>query len=411
MQGGTASTWAMYKTSAEKLTNEGKLQHAEDMWLAALAEAERSFSQSDPKLIYTLDSLAEFYFRNCRFREAEPLVRRSLALYERLYGSSHIDVAILAGNLAMIYYRQSKFGQAEPLFQRALELGQNHPQVQGLVASYADLLMKANRQDEADKLRGNAGDALPGRWMKTGKWASVGQETATPSASEEYIKLTTEQWTEFQLQAELQERQGNIRESVQTWQLALTLAETVRKREPRLLAYSLQALGHLSLHQQDYTKAEDFYTRSLQVTKDALGQRHVAVAASLDNLARMYYLKCSYAQAEDFARRAADMYVSLLGHEAVEVSWCYNNLATLLHVQGRYSEAEPYYVRALTIKEATQGAQHPDVLKVRRNYENLLKSMGKLPEKAAETSISDRCVSGTWKTFQVASMLTRADDE
>ena len=45
--------------------------------------------------------------------------------------------------------------------------------------------------------------------------------------------------------------------------------------------------------------------------------------------------------------------------------------------QGEYAKAEPLLQRALAIREQALGPEHPNTKTVRKNYEYLLKKMGR----------------------------------
>jgi tetratricopeptide (TPR) repeat protein len=89
-------------------------------------------------------------------------------------------VAWTLRNLATLYYQQGRYAEAEPLFKRALAnqertLGGNHPALVPTLYSYAALLSKTDREDEARKLQARAAAI----------WASHGQnpDRCTPPRS------------------------------------------------------------------------------------------------------------------------------------------------------------------------------------------------------------------------------------
>ena len=60
-----------------------------------------------------------------------------------------------------------------------------------------------------------------------------------------------------------------------------------------------------------------------------------------------------------------------------------NNLARLYYDQGRYAQAEPLYQRSLAIAEKALGPEHPDVANSLENYATLLRETGR-EDKAEE---------------------------
>src|SRR5919199_545529 len=70
----------------------------------------------------SLNELAELYYAQGRYEQAEPLYVQALELRKRLVGDNHPDMAMSLSNLAGLYYYQGRFEEAEPLFLQALEL-------------------------------------------------------------------------------------------------------------------------------------------------------------------------------------------------------------------------------------------------------------------------------------------------
>ena len=87
-----------------------------------------------------------------------------------------------------------------------------------------------------------------------------------------------------------------------------------------------------------YYKAEALFQRSLAIREQALGGKHPDIAASLHNLANLYYER------------------------------------------GQYDEAESLYQRALEIYEQVLIDKHPTTMKVRQEYTDLLKQKDQNPE-------------------------------
>jgi tetratricopeptide (TPR) repeat protein len=79
-----------------------------------------------------LNNLANLYYSQGKYEQAEPLYIQALELRKQLLGENHPDTATSLNNLANLYYSQGKYEQAEPLYIQALEiaeqtLGENHP--------------------------------------------------------------------------------------------------------------------------------------------------------------------------------------------------------------------------------------------------------------------------------------------
>ncbi|MFM7715638.1 MAG: tetratricopeptide repeat protein, partial [Microcystis sp.] len=97
------------------------------------------------------NNLANLYYFQGKYAEAEPLYLQSLAINEKQLGAEHPAVATSLNNLASLYRDQGKYAEAEPLYQKAIaicseKLGENHPDTQTVKNNYN--LMLSQLPDE-----------------------------------------------------------------------------------------------------------------------------------------------------------------------------------------------------------------------------------------------------------------------
>jgi tetratricopeptide (TPR) repeat protein len=95
----------------------------------------------------TLNNLAELYYAQGHYAQAEPLFKRTLAMQEHTIGPAHPGITTTLNNLAGLYYAQGYYAQAEPLFKRALAieeptLGPAHPLTKAARESLVDIRVK-----------------------------------------------------------------------------------------------------------------------------------------------------------------------------------------------------------------------------------------------------------------------------
>jgi tetratricopeptide (TPR) repeat protein len=107
---------------ATDLDTKGKFQEAEQVYIAALREAEQQPGNQDAFIAATLDGLGKVLVAMGRYQEAERLFRRALKSWERSYADSSIEVAILLNNLAGACVRQRRYAEAERFYRRSLAL-------------------------------------------------------------------------------------------------------------------------------------------------------------------------------------------------------------------------------------------------------------------------------------------------
>jgi tetratricopeptide (TPR) repeat protein len=146
------------------------------------------------------------------------------------------------------------------------------------------------------------------------------------------------------------------------------------------VAASYNNLAFLYDSQGRYSEAEPFYLQALQLRKRLLGEEHPHVAQSYNNLAALYDSQGRYSEAEPFYLQALQLCKRLLGEEHPHVATSYNNLAFLYDSQGRYSEAEPFYLQALQLYKRLLGEEHPHVATSYNNLAELYRSQGRYSE-------------------------------
>jgi tetratricopeptide (TPR) repeat protein len=137
------------------------------------------------------------------------------------------------------------------------------------------------------------------------------------------------------------------------------------------VAASLNEIAILYYRQGRYSEAEPLHVRSLEIRERQLGADHPDVATSLNNLAVLYDSQGRYSEAEPLRLRCLEIERKALGEEHPQFTTSLNNLAELYKSRGRYSEAEPLNVRSLEIRERQLGVDHPDVATSLNNLASL----------------------------------------
>jgi tetratricopeptide (TPR) repeat protein len=156
-------------------------------------------------------------------------------------------------------------------------------------------------------------------------------------------------------------RAGKYDEAIPLVERALKTREMILGPDHRDVAATLNNLAVIYWNKSDYAKAEPLYERALAIAEKVLGQGHPLVANSLNNLALLYKDKGDYVKAEPLFQRAQAIWEEALGPEDTSIAVSMNNLAGLYQDRGEYAKAEPLYQRALAIWEKALGPDHPDV--------------------------------------------------
>jgi eukaryotic-like serine/threonine-protein kinase len=102
----------------------------------------------------------------------------------------------------------------------------------------------------------------------------------------------------------------------------------------------------------------------LRIKEALLGRDHVAVAASLENLANVRKDQGRYDEALAFLDRALAIRIAVQGADHVEVGGVHQDLADVLAVAGKLDRALTEYRAALEIKTKKLGHDHPKVIEL-----------------------------------------------
>ena len=144
----------------------------------------------------------------------------------------------------------------------------------------------------------------------------------------------------------------------------------------RLLNQAAQLLNARA----QYRDAEPLFIRVLAIYEATHGDKHEALATSLNNLAGLFWDTNRLNEAEPLLRRALAIEEREFGPNHPNIAVDLNNLATLLGDINRLAEAEPLMRRALTIDERSFGPDHPDVARDLNNLAELLRATNRLAE-------------------------------
>ncbi len=146
------------------------------------------------------------------------------------------------------------------------------------------------------------------------------------------------------------------------------------------VANSLNNLALLYNNQGKYKEAETLYLQGLELRKKLLGEEHLDVASDLSNLAELYQNQGKYQEAEPLFKQALELKKKLLGEEHPDLATILHCLAGLYQNQGKYQEAEPLYLQSLKLGEKRLGKEHPYVVTSLNNLGMLYNNQGKYEE-------------------------------
>ncbi|MFH7245095.1 MAG: tetratricopeptide repeat protein [Spirulina sp.] len=151
----------------------------------------------------------------------------------------------------------------------------------------------------------------------------------------------------------------------------------VERTEQLAEAARLNAQGLELYRAGRYGEAEPLFQQSLAIRRQQLGDSHLDVATSLNNLAELYRMQGHHREAEPLFQESLAIYRQQLGDSHPDVATSLNNLALLYRIQGRYGEAEPLLQESLAIYRQQLGDSHPDVATSLNNLAELYRMQGR----------------------------------
>ncbi|MBX9669108.1 MAG: tetratricopeptide repeat protein [Candidatus Obscuribacterales bacterium] len=164
-----------------------------------------------------------------------------------------------------------------------------------------------------------------------------------------------------------------------------------------------------ALAEERFSSAQEALFRAMELAYE-FGEADNRFVYTLDKLAECLWYQGQLDEAENYCKQLIRIHESVLDEDPINISSFFNNLALLKHAARSFNEAEKYYRRALKGKERGLGANHPDVLRIKSNYADMLRVMGR-DEDAQAMSTSTRVVTvRDWQSSTVSRHL-RAEKE
>lgn len=143
-----------YSTLANVYYQQGRYQEAEPLYKKMIAIDETTLGADHPGLADDLNNLALLNIAQQRYTDAEPLLKRALSIYQKAYGPDNLLAVKCQANLASVYEHLNNNTQAESLYKSALSvsqssLGPNDAETAQLLNDLAFLAFKQGRYNDA----------------------------------------------------------------------------------------------------------------------------------------------------------------------------------------------------------------------------------------------------------------------
>ena len=135
----------------------GDYKAAEPYFKQALEIRKKALGGEHPDNAESLNNLGILYAEMGDYKAAESYYKLALEIYKKALGEGHPDYAMSLSNLSNLHRNMCNFKAAEPYYKKALEitkqaLGEEHPDYLSIEKSYAYLLSKTEREQQANDI-------------------------------------------------------------------------------------------------------------------------------------------------------------------------------------------------------------------------------------------------------------------
>jgi tetratricopeptide (TPR) repeat protein len=393
---------------SQEVFQQVKISDHEIRWhREACEERLRKLGERHLDYLTALNRLAECLCATGDYAAAEPVARRCEEVTRSALGENHPDYARSLHGLASLYHRMGQYAQAEPLYRRALEIRRNafpagHPEVTGNLSDLAALYCAMGDYKTAESflelsLRHNPLAASTGRTPSgmilryatdLERLGTICQLTGCPTAAKPLYRKAwkarccvsgeraRDRAGHLFKRATLHHQLGELRRAARLYRRALKFEVAEFVRGSSRLADSLNNFALLRIRQGNYAAAERLLRLALRQQRrnpdkelptygaplgpSSNGQApywrtHPDRAATLHNLASVFYRTGRYEAAERCARHAVRLQREILGEWHPYLAVSLTTLACVLAASGRAEDALPLMLQAAEIDDRLLG--------------------------------------------------------
>ncbi len=154
-----------------------------------------------------------------------------------------------------------------------------------------------------------------------------------------------------------------------------------RTNNHKIICAVLIDLGYYFRYNQNYEKAEEYYSESLNLA--TIHDLSSSQAEANNALGVINYYRGNHIKSLEYYRAAMRQYIR--EQDSVKISKSYNNIAIIYKIQRDYEKAIEYYKRAIDIYERLDD-KSPGIL--RNRYNNLARAY----QKTEEYDLAEKCI-------------------
>jgi tetratricopeptide (TPR) repeat protein len=326
-------------------------------------ESKKSAAQKSRDLL----DIAEKFYEERRFKEAEPFFLSAKLSYETEGITDNINYSKVHADLGLLYatmgrYNTAEFYSSEALSIREQTLGRNSKAGASSLNNMAVLYQETARFNESEKYFDEALQVVKDQ---------LGVE------SQEYATVLNNQAILF---SEI----GRIDQAVSKLNEAIVILEKLNKKGQRDQVGLQSNLALLYQQTGKFKEAEAVY---LKLERE-LGNKNPYYAGVLNNLALLYIQMNQLDKVEGYLNKARDIYKERFGAENPNYAKVLNDLGNFYRMQGKFTEAEQNLTEALRIRGVALDTNHPDYVKSQEDLAILYWKKGDLAKADASYTIA-----------------------
>ena len=126
-------------------------------------------------------------------------------------------------------------------------------------------------------------------------------------------------------------------------------------------ATSYIIIGGIYEKLDDYSKALDYFKKSLKLDLSFFGENHPSVASGYYNIGYVYFAQGDYSKALEYFEEVLKIRLSVYGENHSRVASVYNDIGEIYSVQGDDFKALDYFKKSLKIVLSVYGENHSQV--------------------------------------------------
>jgi tetratricopeptide (TPR) repeat protein/predicted Ser/Thr protein kinase len=373
--------------------NLGRAEEAEQRMADLVPRFRRVFGDAHVKTAAVMHHLGCIYDRNGKWREALPLVEEAVRILSHVQGARTIEVADYESALALVQLNLDDPVKASATLRdvvgvRTELLGAEHRETLDARNTLANALVASGRGAEAEPEYRALIEAVPRVYGADDRFTSIvfnsyGQMLSSAGRYEECLSMTRRSLeilvrafppddrdraiTQYNLMCALDDVGQKQEAAAEAPDVAARFERVFGPRHPNT-AHVKNGAARILRDAGRFDEAEKLYQAVLDLRREAFGEPHAQVAATLTALGKLRLLRGDAAGALGMLEDALSMCEATSGSGSLQAADCRGILGECLTKLARFAEAETLLVAA---HEAITAAR-PTGRKDNRSTERLL---------------------------------------